>query len=60
MQGRGKLSDLLEHDTWSVKVITFAGMLELFKEGKLHAVQDEAYGPIELELPAVQEKREAA
>ena len=59
-QRRGKLSDLLEHDTWAVMAITFAGMLELFKEGKLYAVQDEAYGEIDLELPEVQEKREAA
>ena len=57
---RGKLSDLIEHKTWSVLTVTFTGMLELYKERKLHATQDEPYGPIEIELVSVQEKREAA
>jgi len=40
--------DLIEHKTWTVAAISFAGMLELYKEKKLHAVQDEAYVPIEV------------
>ena len=56
----GRLSELLEHKTWSVATVTFTGMLELFKEGKLHAEQAESYGPIELELSEAQEKRKVA
>lgn len=57
---RGKLVDLIEHKTWAVLTISFAGMLELYKENKLRAVQDEPYGPIEIELPEIKQKREAA
>jgi segregation and condensation protein A len=46
---RGRLSDLVEHKTWPVMAVTFAGMLELFKEGKIGAYQEAAYAPIELE-----------
>ena len=57
---RGRLSELLEHQTWPVAAITFAGMLELFKEGKVRAEQAEVYGPIELELTEAKEERSAA
>jgi segregation and condensation protein A len=57
--GRGKFSDLVESKEWEIVTVTFAGMLELFKEGKLRAVQEEPYGTIELELE-VAEEREAA
>ena len=56
----GRLSDLLEHQTWQVATVTFTGMLELFKENKLRAEQAESYGPIELKLPEAEEKRTAA
>lgn len=56
----GKLSELLEHQTWQVAAVTFTGMLELFKENKIRAEQAESYGPIELELAEVKEKRSAA
>ena len=57
---RGTLGDLLEHRTWAVLTVTFSGLLELVKEGKVRAHQDEAYGPIVVELAEAQEKREAA
>ncbi len=57
---RGHLGDLLEHRTWPVLTVTFAGLLELVKEGKVQAHQDEVYGPIVVELAEAQEKREAA
>jgi chromatin segregation and condensation protein Rec8/ScpA/Scc1 (kleisin family) len=47
---RGKFSDIVDSKDWEVVAITFAGMLELFKEGKLRATQNEVYGPIELDL----------
>ena len=36
------------------------GMLELYKEGKIRATQEVAYGPIEIELEAAAEEQEAA
>ena len=57
---RGSLSDLVQHRTWANVAVTFAGLLELVKEGKVQARQDEVYGPITVELAEVQEKREAA
>ncbi|MGL4609848.1 MAG: segregation and condensation protein A [Trueperaceae bacterium] len=56
---RGKFSDLVESKEWEIVTVTFAGMLELFKEGKLRATQETPYAPIELELETGQE-REAA
>jgi segregation and condensation protein A len=56
---RGRFSDLVESKDWEVVTVTFAGMLELFKEGKLRAVQEEPYGTIELELEAVEAKEAA-
>lgn len=58
-RGRGTLLELAEHQSWSVLGVTFAGMLELCKEGKLRASQAEPFGPIELER-ARQERIEAA
>ena len=57
---RGTLGDLVEHRTWAVLTVTFSGLLELVKEGKVQAHQDEAYGPIVVELAEAQEKRDAA
>ena len=57
---RGRLRDLAPHQTWSVMTITFAGMLELFKEGKLKAVQHEPYGDIEIEMAEEQRQQDAA
>lgn len=57
---RGTLRELAEFDTWPVITVTFAGMLELFKEGKIRATQSEAYGEIELELAEPGEKQNAA
>lgn len=56
---RGTLLELAQHRSWSVLSVTFAGMLELYKEGKLRAHQAEPFGPIELER-ARQERVEAA
>ena len=41
--------DLLAHQTWNVAAISFAGMLELFKEQKLYASQEEPYAEIQIE-----------
>jgi segregation and condensation protein A len=57
--GRGKFSELVDSDDWEIVTVTFSGMLELFKEGKLRATQEEPYAPIEIELEAA-EAREAA
>ncbi len=57
--GRGHLAELAEDKSWPVLNVTFVGMLELYKEGKLRASQQEPYGPIELEL-AEAERVEAA
>jgi segregation and condensation protein A len=57
---RGLFSDLLETKEWVVAAITFSGMLELYKEGKIRATQDVPYGPIEIELEALAEEQEAA
>lgn len=43
----GRFNDLVSED-WPTRVVFFAGMLELVKEGAVHAEQEEAYGPIEL------------
>jgi segregation and condensation protein A len=56
---RGTFSELVESKDWEIVTITFAGMLELFKEGKLRATQQEPYGPIEVDLE-VEEAQEAA
>ena len=52
--------DLLEHKTWHVAAISFAGMLELYKEEKLDAIQEEPYGPIEVKVREVVANQEAA
>jgi segregation and condensation protein A len=57
--GRGKFSDLVSKKDWETVTVTFAGMLELFKEGKIRATQEEPYTPIELELEAVEAKEAA-
>lgn len=57
---RGLFSELLESKDWAVAAISFSGMLELYKEGKLKAVQQVPYGPIQIELDVVSEHEEAA
>ncbi len=57
--GRGSLAELAPLGTWEGLVVTFAGMLELVKEGKVRARQDAPYAPIELEL-AEADAREVA
>ncbi|HEX7021937.1 MAG TPA: ScpA family protein [Trueperaceae bacterium] len=54
--GRAMLHDLLPAPSWEAQVMGFAGMLELVREGKLRAHQNETYGPIELDLTAGQER----
>ncbi len=56
---RGSFSDLVDSKDWEIVTVTFSGMLELFKEGKLRATQEEPYGPIELELEQAQEQEAA-
>lgn len=56
---RGLFSEMLETKEWPVAAITFVGMLELFKEGKIRATQEVAYGPIEIELEAAEEQEAA-
>jgi segregation and condensation protein A len=56
---RGKFSDLVDSKDWEVVTVTFSGMLELFKEGKLRATQNEPYGEIELDLEVAQEQEAA-
>jgi segregation and condensation protein A len=53
---RGTLLDLVEHKSWEVVSVTFAGMLELFKEGRIDAYQAEPYDDIELEVRQAQRK----
>lgn len=58
-RGRGTLLELAPQRTWGTLTVTFAGMLELYKEGKLRAHQEEPFGPIALER-LTQERVEAA
>jgi segregation and condensation protein A len=45
-RGRGLLFDLLGARDWVTKAVGFAAMLELVREGKAVAEQDEPFGPI--------------
>jgi segregation and condensation protein A len=56
---RGRLFELLEQRSWPVATVTFAGMLELLKEGKVQAVQEAPFAPIEVELVKGQAASEA-
>lgn len=47
--GRALLHDTVSEGGWPVLTVHFAAMLELIKEGKVHARQDEPYGAITLE-----------
>lgn len=47
---RGLLGELTDGDDWPTRAVTFAGMLELVKEGRVRARQEAPYAPIELEL----------
>jgi segregation and condensation protein A len=53
---RGTLFELVEHKSWEVISITFAGMLELFKEGRIDAYQAEPFSDIELEVRQAERK----
>ncbi len=46
---RRTLDEVVADPSWSTRTVTFAGALELVREGRLRAHQDEAFGPIELE-----------
>jgi segregation and condensation protein A len=48
--GRGLLTDLAPAPDWPSVAVSFLGMLELVKEGKIKARQAEMFAPIELEL----------
>ena len=52
---RRTLDEVVADPSWSTRTVTFAGALELVREGRLRAHQDEAFGPIELEGLAVGE-----
>ena len=51
--GHGFFRDLVaaswSRADWATQVVSFAGFLELVKEGEVQATQSEPYGPIELE-----------
>ena len=47
---KGLFKDMIAHQTWEVAAISFAGLMELFKERKIQIVQEAPYGPMELEL----------
>ncbi len=51
--GRGFFRELVSvswsKTDWATQVVSFAGFLELVKEGEVQATQNEPYGPIELE-----------
>lgn len=50
---RRTLDELLADRTWATRTITFAGALELVRDGRARAHQREPYGAIELEGLAV-------
>lgn len=47
--GRGLLFDLFEAKDWATRTVVFTGMLELVKQGDVHAEQSEPFEPIWLE-----------
>jgi chromatin segregation and condensation protein Rec8/ScpA/Scc1 (kleisin family) len=57
---RRRLLGELSPPGWPNLGVSFAAMLELVKEGKVAAFQNETFGPIELELAEAQEGQEAA
>lgn len=52
--GRLLLSDVVERPSWQQLTVYFAGMLELVREGRITADQQESYGEIELHLNEVE------
>lgn len=52
--GRALLTEAVERPTWSQLTVYFAGMLELVREGRITAHQQEPYGEIELQLNEVE------
>ena len=57
---RGRLTDLLPVPSWEGLVMTFAGLLELIRQGKVRACQQRPFGPIEVELEVERQIREVA
>ncbi len=47
---RGSFRELTASPDWLTRALFFAAMLELLKQGKVRARQEESYGDIELEL----------
>ena len=52
---RRTLDEVVADPSWATRTVTFAGALELVREGRLRAHQDASFGPIELEGVAVGE-----
>lgn len=46
--GRGTMDALHPTRSWAERTVVFAGMLELVREGRVHARQEDPYGEIEL------------
>lgn len=57
---KGWLTDLLEVRSWEHLTVTFAGMLELLKEGKLSVSQEAPYAPIHVALNEAEDIRNVA
>ncbi len=57
---KGLFKEMIAHQTWEVAAISFSGLMELYKERKINAVQEEPYGPIELELLEERAKQQDA
>lgn len=49
---RGTLDVLVPTRSWAERTVVFAALLELVREGRVAAVQDEAYGEIDLQRPS--------
>jgi chromatin segregation and condensation protein Rec8/ScpA/Scc1 (kleisin family) len=56
---RGSFRELTDSSNWVTRALFFAAMLELLKQGKVRARQEEQYGDIELEL-GIETVREVA
>lgn len=57
--GRGWLFDLAEADAWAERTVSFAALLELVKQGRVHAQQDAPFAPIRVERGARAEQADA-
>lgn len=52
--GRSLLTEVVERPSWGQLTVYFAGMLELVREGRVNAYQQDTYGEIELHLNEVE------